>query len=255
MDNPIALINQLQDDLPTFVDPIDTLIGRGLSGALFVPMLADALELHWAIVRKPKDGTHSTEPIEGTIGERWLFVDDLIASGHTLTITRQVVHTHCMKHGHETKFAGAWTYAPRLCRTPDELPAFDPPPKKETVQEELARLAIEAASEPIPQPRYQPDWALLNKAIDAMTKDLMGVPSIAKQAGEYLKVASELPCINDLYGELKRSQPRVEAPKPYIPRGGKARRKLQALEAMTEARAFAMQQVRESFVNNQRTKS
>lgn len=252
MDDPIALIHQLEEDLSSFEAP-DTLIGRGLSGALFVPMLADALGLHWAVVRKKGDGSHSHEPIEGTIGERWLFVDDLIASGSTLAITRQAVHAHCKKYGHETEFVGAWTYAPRVCRTLCDLPSFVPE------EAEVASLATEEQTTPAPRAtrngKGSGDWAALNRAIDAMTKDLAGFPSLSEQAGKYLKVASELPCINDLYAELKKQQPRVEAPKPYIPRGGKARRQLQALEAMTEARAFAMQQVRDTFTKNQRSKA
>lgn len=61
----------------------DSIVGTGLSGALVVPTLARELGKHWAIVRKSNDGSHSMNRIEGTIGTRWLFVDDLIASGNT----------------------------------------------------------------------------------------------------------------------------------------------------------------------------
>ena len=65
----------------------DTMVGRGLSGALVVPLLARAMSKHFAIVRKPNDGSHSESRIEGRLGERWVFVDDLICSGNTFKQT------------------------------------------------------------------------------------------------------------------------------------------------------------------------
>jgi len=62
----------------------DTMIGTGLSGALMIPTLARALGKKWAIVRKPGESSHADWPgYEGEIGERWIFVDDFIASGTT----------------------------------------------------------------------------------------------------------------------------------------------------------------------------
>lgn len=60
----------------------DTLIGTGLSGALVVPYLAVNMKLHWAIVRK-NETHHSSNQVEGSIGRRWLFVDDFISTGST----------------------------------------------------------------------------------------------------------------------------------------------------------------------------
>jgi len=65
----------------------DTMVGRGLSGALVVPLLARAMSKHFAIVRKPNDGSHSGSSVEGRLGERWVFVDDLICSGTTFKQT------------------------------------------------------------------------------------------------------------------------------------------------------------------------
>lgn len=61
----------------------DTLVGTGLSGAIVVPELARRLKKHALIVRKPDDGSHSSSPVEGVLGERWVFVDDFVASGAT----------------------------------------------------------------------------------------------------------------------------------------------------------------------------
>lgn len=61
----------------------DTMVGRGLSGSLVVPILARAMNKYFAIVRKTGDGSHSARQIEGKLGKRWIFVDDLICTGDT----------------------------------------------------------------------------------------------------------------------------------------------------------------------------
>ena len=68
------------DDLDSF----DTMIGTGLSGALAIPTLARYFGKNWAIVRKDNDNSHGMYRVEGTFGNSWVFVDDLIASGRTL---------------------------------------------------------------------------------------------------------------------------------------------------------------------------
>jgi hypothetical protein len=69
----------------------DTMIGTGLSGALVVPYLARRLGKHWAIARKDGDNSHASWPIEGEVGERWIFVDDFISSGRSRDRTRGAV--------------------------------------------------------------------------------------------------------------------------------------------------------------------
>lgn len=66
---------------------VDTFVGRGLSGALVVPHVARACGKQWAIVRKNDDGSHSSSTIEGDIGNKWLFVDDLVCTGSTFKST------------------------------------------------------------------------------------------------------------------------------------------------------------------------
>lgn len=90
----------------------DTIIGTGLSGALVVPTLARELDKHWAIVRK-EDGSHSSNMVEGTVGRRWLFVDDFVDSGATM---RRVISTineglgYYIRHGFLTTCTGIWEY-------------------------------------------------------------------------------------------------------------------------------------------------
>ena len=105
------LIDRFKDWLPAFANlQCDTIIGRGLSGGLAVSMLGRHFGLHWAVVRKPQDGSHSEYKVEGEIGERWLFVDDLMTSGHTLRCAYDEIKAHCALRQHKTEFIGAWMY-------------------------------------------------------------------------------------------------------------------------------------------------
>lgn len=61
----------------------DTLVGTGMSGALVVPSLARALEVDFLIVRKQEDDSHHSGRLMGTLGERWVFVDDFTSTGGT----------------------------------------------------------------------------------------------------------------------------------------------------------------------------
>lgn len=62
----------------------DTLVGVGVSGAVVVPTLARLLGVDFAIVRKENDGSHGWNKVEGVVGKKWLFVDDLVSSGATV---------------------------------------------------------------------------------------------------------------------------------------------------------------------------
>jgi hypothetical protein len=81
----------------------DTLVGTGMSGALIIPKLAEAFRCYWAIVRKPGDGSHSCRTVEGSIGRRWVFVDDLIDSGKTY---RRVVEAIAEEVDHHNRYSG-----------------------------------------------------------------------------------------------------------------------------------------------------
>jgi hypothetical protein len=97
----------------------DTIVGSGLSGALVIPTLAQAFGVTWAVVRKPEDGSHSSWSIEGVIGERWVFVDDLMDSGKTFRRVHNAVveafrgpfdEWGYRQPSHGTRYVGAWLY-------------------------------------------------------------------------------------------------------------------------------------------------
>lgn len=98
MDNVYNFDAILEDAKLRLVDEdveFDTLVGTGLSGALVVPRLADALDVRWMLVRKDNDGSHSTQPVEGFIGRRWLFVDDFMSTGATFRRVENVIDRIC----------------------------------------------------------------------------------------------------------------------------------------------------------------
>lgn len=109
----------LSDDLDSFIDrartalkgvQYDTLVGTGMSGALIVPTLARALDQHWLIVRKPKDGSHSWHPFIGKLGRRWIFVDDFIDSGATRKRVLAAIQKEAESFDFKTTYVGDYLY-------------------------------------------------------------------------------------------------------------------------------------------------
>lgn len=88
-----ALVEKACRLIPDSIE-YDTMIGRGLSGALIIPRLATLLGKAYAIVRKDSDSSHSGNEIEGSIGERWVFVDEFVATGATRLATVNAVQNY-----------------------------------------------------------------------------------------------------------------------------------------------------------------
>lgn len=90
----------------------DTIVGIGLSGALIVPFLGRATGKNWGIIRKD-DGSHSSSYYEGTLGQRWIFVDDQVCSGRTLSIVLNKMKDHVKRNAKPadfTAYVGTYTY-------------------------------------------------------------------------------------------------------------------------------------------------
>jgi hypothetical protein len=88
----------------------DTLVGTGLSGALAAQLLAQSVSCHFAVVRKSGESTHSNNTVEGVIGKRWLFVDDLVASGETRSRVKTAMQCFCEIHEFESVYVGDYLY-------------------------------------------------------------------------------------------------------------------------------------------------
>lgn len=69
----------------------DTVVGTGLSGSLLTPQLGRSLKKNWAVIRKNNESSHDGNPFVGTLGSRWIFVDDFIATGSTFLAVEKAI--------------------------------------------------------------------------------------------------------------------------------------------------------------------
>lgn len=89
----------------------DTIVCTGVSGMSVAPVLSYLFEKNLLVVRKSDDSsTHSMNYVEGTLGKRWLFVDDFVASGHTARFVNQQVSKFAAEHKYGTKRVGIYSY-------------------------------------------------------------------------------------------------------------------------------------------------
>lgn len=99
----------------------DTFVGTGISGTVAALRLSRMMDKRYLLVRKPNDGTHSSKSAEGTLGKRWVFVDDLIASGRTLVRVWNKVKSY-NSYGFKSEFAGVFLYGNGFDRSEFLLP-------------------------------------------------------------------------------------------------------------------------------------
>jgi hypothetical protein len=101
------------------LEPIDfdTIVVTGMSGALVGAPLAHHLHKHLVVVRKADDKhNHSWGHIEGHMGHRWIFVDDLVSSGDTRSrVHREIEQVHDQLdtfYDWPTEYVGEYMYLP-----------------------------------------------------------------------------------------------------------------------------------------------
>ncbi len=187
--NPKELVAKARSSLKGI--KFDTMVSRGLSGALVVPMLARALRKNWLIIRKDNDGSHSSKKVEGTLGERWMFIDDLVSSGHTRTICFEAVDDLCRSSNFASAFVGTWTY------TND---AYYDEESEACTYEQLRQRSPVPMPVPceVPQPMPMPvfpapkDWMIT--AGDCITNDSIR---------GFMSAVDTLPSCEEVYKELK----------------------------------------------------
>ncbi len=88
----------------------DVIVVRGISGLLFGSMLALRTGKKLAIVRKKTETAHSSNAMEGFVGGRYLFVDDLIDTGETYSATRKAFISACRDARKKFRFVGCYLY-------------------------------------------------------------------------------------------------------------------------------------------------
>lgn len=100
----------------------DTFVGTGISGTVAALRLSRLMDKRYLLVRKPNDGTHSSKSAEGTLGKRWVFVDDLVASGRTLVRVWNKMKSY-NNWEFQSEFAGVFLYGNGFDRAQFILPA------------------------------------------------------------------------------------------------------------------------------------
>lgn len=108
LDHPRAILASARSALAN-VD-YDTLVGTGLSGALVLPLLGLELGKHILIVRKPGERGHSASQVEGTLGHRWVFVDDFINTGATMRRVKDAVDVIARSMNFTADLVGSFLY-------------------------------------------------------------------------------------------------------------------------------------------------
>ena len=117
---PDQIVKQAKADLKG--KHYDTLVGTGFSGGIIIPMLAAALGKQFLLVRKENDSSHhGAGRLMGSLGKRWLFVDDFVGSGKTkgyvLDKIQNLTTTDFLTYKEtkvDTKYVGDYLYVPAM---------------------------------------------------------------------------------------------------------------------------------------------
>lgn len=94
LDDPAGIAEELRRSAAEQGIEFDTIVGRGSSGMLIVPVVARILGKRWFIVRKDaevKSSHDSSCKWMGDLGKRWVFLDDFCSSGETFRKVRDGV--------------------------------------------------------------------------------------------------------------------------------------------------------------------
>lgn len=106
------VVRQLKKKLLPHTDKFDTIAFRGVSGCMIGPLLAVALNKRMVVVRKIQDNCHSSREVEGyKDAHKYIIVDDLIASGETLSLIKKQMYTFTKYNANFAKCVGIVLYA------------------------------------------------------------------------------------------------------------------------------------------------
>lgn len=130
MDNALFNLSEVIDTAKSQLADVDfdTLVGTGFSGGVVIPSLALAMGKKFVLIRKETDDSHHGKGrLLGSLGRRWIFVDDFVSSGKTrervinkidaeIESYRQMGYTSC-----DSEFVGQYMYV----NYSDEGPHFE----------------------------------------------------------------------------------------------------------------------------------
>ncbi len=97
----------------------DSMVGIGLSGLLVLPVLARHYGVPYLALRKEGIKSHDSYGVgsygRGTIGKRWLLIDDFVSSGRTIEVAKRRVADGIAMTGSNftTEYVGTYCYGAR----------------------------------------------------------------------------------------------------------------------------------------------
>lgn len=109
-------------DLRKISNQFDSIACCGVSGLMVVPQIAELLNKHIVIIRKPNENSYSEFPMEGVTPFRYVIVDDLVCSGSTIKHIKNTIYEDCPK----AQCVGVYCYMPEECAyTASHVKAFE----------------------------------------------------------------------------------------------------------------------------------
>lgn len=109
LDHPQKVIDMFRAQVMGQIE-FGSLVGTGLSGMVMTPLLAYIAKVPYAIVRKNKSSSHGCYTVEGTVADKWVFVDDFIASGDTFRRVLREIGGAARRHHASVEFVAAFLY-------------------------------------------------------------------------------------------------------------------------------------------------
>lgn len=89
----------------------DTFVGTGFSGGVVIPALALEMGKDYTLIRKEDDDSHhGGGRMVGSLGSRWIFLDDFISLGNTRRRVVDKVAAACVMYDHTTTYVGQYLY-------------------------------------------------------------------------------------------------------------------------------------------------
>lgn len=94
----------------------DVIVVTGISGIVLGARVAAQLPCKLAVVRREGEVERGTQSgsgrqVEGWLGGRWVFFDDIIATGHTAHHAIKTYSTECVAYNETHAFLGAYLHA------------------------------------------------------------------------------------------------------------------------------------------------
>lgn len=89
----------------------DSIACCGTSGLLVTPQIAEILDKHIIVVRKPSEKCYSPFETEGVVPNRYIILDDLVCSGRTIRLVKNAIRNDSVR----SVCVGAYFYMPSEC--------------------------------------------------------------------------------------------------------------------------------------------